>query len=75
MLKEKSIEVMSRGKACAIFRDLLSDQYTLNEKGLAIYTVLSLETMNSITKVELANALRWLWNEHFELCYASENTE
>lgn len=52
--------------ACAIFRNIESDEYTENEKGLAIKLVLSMETINSITKQDLKNALAWLWSQHFE---------
>jgi hypothetical protein len=57
---------MNIGMACAIFKNIESDKYTENEKGLAIMRVLSMETINSITKQELKNALAWLWNQHFE---------
>lgn len=53
---------MNKGKACAIFRNLTSDEYSISEKALAIHTVLQMETINGITKVELCNALKWLWN-------------
>ena len=57
---------MNKGKACAIFCNITSDKYSIGEKALAIHTVLQIETINGITKVELRNALKWLWNEHFE---------
>lgn len=58
---------MNIGKAYAIFRQLDSKEYTLKEKGFAIHQVLDLATHNGITKVELLNALRWLWNLCFEI--------
>ena len=58
---------MNNGKAVAIFRNIKSDKYTVNEKGVAIIQVLSMATTNSITKVDFKNALAWLWNEHFEI--------
>jgi hypothetical protein len=57
---------MNIGTARAIFKNIESDKYTESEKGLAIMRVLSMETINSITKQELKNALAWLWNQHFE---------
>lgn len=57
---------MNIGMACAIFKNIESDKYTEIEKGFAIKLVLSMETINSITKQELKNALAWLWNQHFE---------
>lgn len=60
-------ERMTRAQAYLIFRDLANDKYTVEEKGYAIHLILSLATMNGITKVELVNALNWLWHQHFEL--------
>jgi hypothetical protein len=58
---------MNKGEAYRIFRNLTSDEYTFQEKGTAIYIILHLETMNGITKVELVNALLWLWSQNFEV--------
>ena len=58
---------MTRAEAYAIFRNLTSNQWTVEEKGLAMHTILSMATMNGITKVELANALIWLWHQHFQM--------
>ena len=58
---------MTRAEAYQIFRNITSDEYTFQEKGTAIYIILHLATMNGITKVELANALLWLWSQNFEV--------
>lgn len=58
---------MTRAQAYKIFRNLLSEDYTVEEKGLAMHQILSMATMNGITKVELVNALIWLWHQHFEM--------
>lgn len=58
---------MNIGKAIAIFEQLDSDEYTIEEKGLAIHLVLSMETTNSITKQKFKEALAWSWNQLFEL--------
>ncbi len=58
---------MTRADAYKIFRNLQSDDYTIEEKGMAMHQILSMATMNGITKVELVNALTWLWHQHFEI--------
>ena len=57
---------MNIGKANAIIRHLDSDKWDLQEKGQAIYEVMNMETMNSITKADLLKIVRWLWNLIFE---------
>ena len=63
---------MNIGKACAVFTNISSEKFTVEEKGLAIHKVLSMETTNGITKQEFKNVLKWLWNEHFEIKIESE---
>lgn len=58
---------MRIGEAYSIFEYIDSDKYTAEEKGLAIRTVLDMETHNSITKLMLMKVLGWLWSEHFEI--------
>lgn len=58
---------MTNGQAIAILQQINSDKYTIEEKGFAIYLVLSMETTNGVTKQELKNALMWLWHQHFEM--------
>ena len=58
---------MKIGKAYKILDDINSDEYTVEEKALAIRVILDMETHNGVTKAVLLKALNWLWNEHFEL--------
>lgn len=51
---------MNIGKACAIVRNIESNDSTIREKIEALNDVLEMETDNSITKVIYKNALRWL---------------
>lgn len=57
---------MGIGEAGAIFNNIDSDKYTVEEKGLAIKMILDMPTHNGVTKAMLMKALKWLWNEHFE---------
>lgn len=56
---------MNIGEAIAIFEQLDSDKYTDEEKALAIYKVMNMPTNNSITKVMLLKAVKYLWNETY----------
>ena len=57
---------VSLGKAVDIVKYKLSDpNIALQSKVIAIDKVANMETHNSITKDELVNALRWLF-EHYE---------
>ena len=47
---------MNIGKARAIFDQIDSDKYTEDEKAVAIYIVMAMETKNSVTK---ASATCW----------------
>lgn len=53
---------MNIGKARAIFDQIDSDKYTEDEKAVAIYIVMAMETKNSVTKESMVNAMRWMWN-------------
>ena len=63
---------MSDGQAYAIFKQIDSDKFTVNEKGFAIHKVLSMATHNSVTKKDFMAALEWLWHEHFEFTQETE---
>lgn len=54
-------------KARQIFRNIKSDRYTAEEKGEAIYRVMKAETINSISKGEIMNVVRWLFFRCFDL--------
>ena len=57
---------MNIGKATAIFLNLDSEQFTDEEKATAIYEVMNMPTHNSINKVSMIKALKWLWNKAYE---------
>ena len=57
---------MNIGKAIAIFKQIDSDKYTDNEKGIAIAKVLDMATDNSIFKSDMHKVIEWLWNRCFE---------
>jgi hypothetical protein len=44
-----------------------SEEYTEDEKAMAIRVILDMETHNGVTKPVLLKAMNWLWNEHYEL--------
>lgn len=50
---------MKIGKACAIFSQIDSDKYTLEEKGTAIYHVLKMPTHNGITKDAMLEVIKF----------------
>jgi hypothetical protein len=58
---------MNIGKACAIFMQIDSDQYTDLEKGFAVYMVLAMPTHNGITKDAMLRVIKWLHGQHFEV--------
>lgn len=57
---------MATAKAYKIFHDLDNDQYTLEEKAVAIYMIMDMATHNSVKKDAFINACKWLWNQQFE---------
>ena len=59
-------ELMNIGRACAIFDNIESAPQSIEEKGLAIRTVLDMETHNSVRKAEMLKVINWLWNQIFE---------
>lgn len=58
---------MNFGQAYKILDNIDSEEYTENEKAMAIRVILDMETHNGVTKPVLLKALNWLWNEHYEL--------
>ena len=58
---------MKFGKAYAIFARIDSPDYTDEEKGAAIHTILKMETHNSVTKASMLKVLRWLLEFSFEI--------
>ncbi len=63
---------MNIGTAITIFKQIDSDKYTDNEKGVAIAKVLNLEFNNSILKSDMRKVIEWLWNRCFEWEKGSE---
>ena len=61
--------VVNIGKAIAVFEQLDSDKYTDEEKALAIYKVMNIETHNSVTKADMVKAIKYLWHK----AYSFEN--
>ena len=57
---------MNIGRAVGIVKNISNENYTDNEKGLAIYEVMNVPTINSVTKDELVKAIQWLWHKAFE---------
>ena len=54
-------------EAILIFDNIESDDFTNNEKIVAIRKVLDMPTKNSITKDEICNAFLWLWNQFYDV--------
>ena len=58
---------MTNGQAMIIFENINSDAYTINEKGLAIHQILSMATLNGVSKDKIQRAFIWLWDKHCEM--------
>ena len=58
---------MKIGQAYKILDNIDSDEYTVDEKALAIRMDLDMATHNGVSKAVLLRVLNWLWNEHYEL--------
>lgn len=57
---------MKAGRDMAIFKSINDDKWTDKEKAEAIYQVLHMATINSVTKQDLVDVALWLWNQQFE---------
>lgn len=57
---------MKTGKACAIFYNIESDEFTDIEKGEAIREVLDMTTHNGITKDTMLKVIKYLFDMVFE---------
>ena len=64
---------MDIGKAMAIFNNINSDKYSVNEKAMAIYRVMHMETHNAVTKASMLEVIRCLWDRQFELVEGEED--
>lgn len=56
---------MNIGTAIKIFNNIFDDAYTIEEKGVAIRTIIDMETHNSITKCQMLKAMNWMWEQIF----------
>ena len=62
---------MNTGRACAIFYNITSPDYSMEEKGEAIYRVVNMDTHNGIKKSAMLDVIRFL----LDLCYDIEKPE
>ena len=58
---------MGIGKARAIFKNLDDKEIPIEIKGLALRTVIDMETHNSVTKDQMLKAMDWMWSQIFEI--------
>ena len=58
---------MNIGIAISIFEDIESEEYTEEQKAIAIRKVLDMPTKNSITKDQICTVLNWLWKQNYIL--------
>lgn len=63
---------MNIGKAVAIFANIESDKYTVEEKGIAIMLVSQMATHNGITKTAMLKVIWWLLNMCFDIPEGTE---
>ena len=63
---------MKIGKACAIFGQINSEKYTVEEKGAAILRVLEMPTHNGITKDTMLEVIGFLLHLAFDVEQESE---
>ena len=57
---------MNIGRAVGIVKNISNENYTDNEKAFAIYDVMNMPTLNSVSKYELVKVVQWLWHMAFE---------
>ena len=66
---------MNIGKAIAIFKNINDSKWTDAEKGAAIYNVLRMPTKNSITKQDMEDVVRYMWDMVFTMVENEEMRE
>lgn len=59
-------------RAIAVVKDISSDKFTDEEKAEAIYLVMNMATHNYLTKADLLNVIKWLWNRFYEYVEVEE---
>lgn len=57
---------MKIGQAVVIFENIDRDEFTDEEKAIAIHMVMEMPTHNSIPKRVIIKALQWLWHYIWE---------
>ena len=57
----------------AIFNNINNDKYSVNEKAMAIYRVMHMETHDAVTKASMLEVIRWLWDRQFELVEGADD--
>ena len=65
---------MKFGKAYAIFARIDSPDYTDEEKGAAIHTILETETHNSVTKAAMLKVIDYLLHLPFDVLEPKEDS-
>ncbi len=58
---------MSIGKAVVICENLDSDEYSIEDKLLAVHEVMNMPTHMGVVKDTLIGIIRWLWNFNLEV--------
>lgn len=58
---------MKISEAILIFDNIESDDFTEEQKAIAIKRVLDMPTKNSITKDEICKAFQWLWSQFYTM--------
>lgn len=58
---------MSVNKAVAIFTNINSNDFTDDEKAIAIHQVVNMPTHNSITKNVMLEVIKFLWDKLYEI--------
>ena len=66
-MAEIYLENMSYTRACLILKNI--NQYENDEEVVvsAIYKILKMPTINAVTKDDLLNAVKWLFNKCYEI--------
>ena len=58
---------MNISRATAVFADINSDEYSDEEKALAIYDVIKMPTHNGVKKDSMLSVIKWLWHKIYEI--------
>lgn len=58
---------MNIRRATAVFEDINSDEYSDEEKALAIYDVIKMPTHIGVKKDSMLSVIKWLWHKIYEI--------